>query len=237
MSTTSTIDAHLVAARKHLADAETAHGEAALKQHEHPSKKNAAELAQLEREVAERQRQIKSLEAAKRAHQKANSTAGKRQAQAQLKEQLARLKASEGEALAITQDFAQAMAKLTPILARWEALIQDRAADVVNVLHGSLPLDERANRLATAHQAVERFSSLSDGAITEALVRIVTASGLGRIGPRLEPWVSIADISEPATVRIELSKAIHDANERLLANLQTHIDARVKAEASDDVTA
>jgi hypothetical protein len=131
-----------------------------------------------------------------------------------------RLADSAQQAVDLAAKIEKAIGGLALPLMEWQQLTAARSADAFAIgkhAHGR-------------GESVADVAALKSGQILTSLSHLIVSSGLGRVGPRLDPFISITEPSKHPT-DISLADAITQANDRLLVAIDAMLTQIDRAEA------
>jgi hypothetical protein len=182
----------------------------------------AAEVQQLESIQAEHHRELDRLDLAEAEAARSNSSAAREQRRQARLATRQRLKDSAQQAVDVGGRLEKAIEALALPLMEWQALKQARMADAFSIA-----------KLAHGRGAgVSDFALLSTGDILTSLSHLVVSCGLGRVGPLLEPFLSITEPSR-SSGDLPLADAIAKANTKLLDSIDGALTQIDRAEAGE----
>lgn len=138
--------------------------------------------------------------------------------------------ATSGKTLAtIADEIEQTLDALGPLLAHWQALVEDRSADTAAIVRETHQNVRDSVRQAT-NETLQSCARLSGGDCAVALARAVVRSGLARTGPQTSNYITIMEPgSERSNPMMTLAEAVQTADSRLMHSIDNHL-ARHKAE-------
>lgn len=186
-----------------------------------------ATLDAIEQEQATRKKAISRLQGAVAAERRRNTAVAKREKLEALGAARERLAHSADDLSAVACELKEAFAALALPIARWQRLVEERDAAA-----GFIVRNTHRDRAYDVSVALGRFSTLTDGAITEALAKMLLGSGLGQTGPDFGYFLSVTAPS-PQSRSVPLEEALEYSNTRLFTQLDRFI-ARAAEELKTD---
>lgn len=180
-------EAMLAKAQADLADAKQAHAQAAFRHAQGDDPAALAEVEALEREVDQHAKTVARLQAAMTVASHVDSQAEREAAEALELQRLADVETLAREIESTSTQVVSVLDQLSPLLAQLDNLCAKRSGIAWSVLRNRLSdkrLEGMQNRMGQAQPASVVLSGIK-------------ASGLGRIGPRLEPYLVVSSTPMP----------------------------------------
>ncbi len=182
-------EAQLAKAQADLADAQRLHAHAALR-HAQGDASALAEVEALEREISTHTTAIARLQAALTVTGHVQTAAEREQIAALEVQRLADAERLASEIEATVTEVIRVFDDLAPLLAKLDRLSDERSTVTRSLLHTRFKFDDRRLDGFRARLGLARPGSV--------LLAAIKTCGLGRIGPRLEPYL-IVDATRTGT--------------------------------------
>jgi hypothetical protein len=217
-----TIERHIAAFNSDLQEARREHADLALRLHDGRGTGESglhAQLDALEAEMAEHERKIKRMEAAKTEALRCDTGEARQAETKRLRDELARIDQRYDRLGELADAVHASFEALAPILAEYEALAADNQAGGYTILKACY---EKSSQALAQHDALFDALRLNSGAVAGALADAAYASGLGRVGPRLLGLVSV----EAARTKTTLDDAVSRTRGKVVPVLEQLLAAR-----------
>lgn len=219
MSNAQGIEKQILSVKSDLASAKAEHAAASLSLVDASGDaKLQAQLESLEQEIAEHERKIKRLDAAKAEAEKRDTAESKAAELARLKQARADVDkglARQGE---IMREIVSAIDKLTPLVAELEVVGADTAGSGFAVLRGCCDHRELDRRWEPIADLLRGNATGVRAVVADALYR----TALGRSGLHLRPFVSI----DPSRENFVLDDVLRNMRHKVSKTLDQVLDRR-----------
>jgi hypothetical protein len=223
-----TITDQLAAIDQQIADVQARYNSLSVKLVENPSDSQLLrEMEALEQEKAEHQRARGRLEVAAREKARRDSKEGKQANLARLKRERADVEMNVKRQGDLLRQVAALISKMTPLVAELEALGNDAASSGFAIFRACAP-----DRAIQRYEMIMPALRSNTGGVRCAVADALYATGLGRAGLQLAPFVSISRAGTDKS----LDEALAEALSRVTENLDQLI-ARHEAELNGTLPA
>lgn len=222
----------IAAYERKLAALTVEHSEISLRLEDNPDDAEANTLLdQIEQEQKDTDKTIARARGAAAAEAKRNTAAGKAAELALLKTKRAEMEKLAKKRRSDALDFLKALSALALPIAKWQRNDEEMYAAARFIVAKATAKDRDTHR-DVAFSGIYDTSKLRDGGVIEALVRALTATGLGQTGPDFGPYLTVSEVSS-MSIKRPLEEAVDKSNERLLVAIDRHLEraeAMLKAE-------
>jgi hypothetical protein len=184
------------------------------------------EIESVERVIQQHERSIARLQAAQAEAERRDSREARLERFELLRAQRKRLVDGNADVEQLAGEIQAALDALHPLLAKWDALVADRQSDAFAIARAAGKNDD----------TMTRFVQLDAGEVREAAARLVAASGIGTIGPRVDPYVHVSAPSKMSRW-MSLADAVRLTNGRFVELLNERFEDAVARLGLDDATA
>jgi hypothetical protein len=196
----------------------------AVKLHDEPDNAEIlSEIQQRERIIDEYRLRIERIKIAEAEVAKRGTTEARGARREARRAGRQRLAASAQQAVELAAKIEQAVAGLALPLTEWQALAQSRQADAFAIGREDRGRGDSWNDYAT----------FNTGSVVTALCHLLVSSGLGRAGPRLDPYFSLTEPTKYPNA-LSLADSIADANRRLLDQVDGALVRIERAEEAEE---